>query len=86
MALRFVLEDLEAIFQYKVLKMLKMLKKEGNITDAVIENMLSWRHSGFSFPFQINKHDHGSVIVNQDFKKPFFIGGYLGFKIKGNNG
>ncbi len=24
-----------------------MLKKEGKITDAVIENMLSWRHSGF---------------------------------------
>ena len=25
-----------------------MLKKEGKITDAVIENMLSWRHSGFN--------------------------------------
>ncbi len=24
-----------------------MLKKEGKITDTVIENMLSWRHSGF---------------------------------------
>lgn len=40
----FMLEDLEEIFQYEVLK---MLKKEGKITDAVIENMLSWRHSGF---------------------------------------
>lgn len=39
-----VLKDLEEIFQYEVLK---MLKKEGKITDAVIENMLSWRHSGF---------------------------------------
>ncbi|EMS77964.1 IS91 family transposase [Desulfotignum phosphitoxidans] len=40
----FILEDLEKIFQYEVLK---MLKKEGKINDAVIENMLSWRHSGF---------------------------------------
>ena len=44
MALGFRQEDLEVIFQYEVLK---MLKKEGKITDAVIENMLSWRHSGF---------------------------------------
>ncbi len=41
MAPGFVLEE---IFQYEVLK---MLKKEGKITDAVIENMLSWCHSGF---------------------------------------
>jgi hypothetical protein len=40
----FVLEDLEEIFQYEVLK---MLYKEGKINDAVSENMLSWRHSGF---------------------------------------
>ena len=39
-----MLEDLEEIFQYEVLK---MLKKEGKINDAVIENMLSWRNSGF---------------------------------------
>ncbi len=44
MAPGFILEDLEKIFQYEVLK---MLKKEGKINDAVIENMLSWRHSGF---------------------------------------
>ena len=44
MAPGFFLEDLEEIFQYEVLK---MLKKEGKITDAIIENMLSWRHSGF---------------------------------------
>ena len=44
MAPGFMLEDLEEIFQYEVLK---MLKKEGKITNAVIENMLSWRHSGF---------------------------------------
>ena len=24
-----------------------MLKKEGKITDVVIENMMNWRHSGF---------------------------------------
>jgi hypothetical protein len=41
----FMLEDLEEIFQYEVLK---MLKKEGKINDGVIENMLSWRHSGFN--------------------------------------
>ncbi|WP_232367210.1 transposase [Desulfocicer vacuolatum] len=40
----FMLEDLEGIFQYEGLK---MLKKECKITDAIIENMLSWRHSGF---------------------------------------
>lgn len=38
MAPGFMLEDLEEIFQYE---MLKMFKKEGKITDAVIENMLS---------------------------------------------
>jgi hypothetical protein len=31
--------DLEELFRYKVFK---MLKAEGKITDAVIENMLSW--------------------------------------------
>ena len=40
----FVLQDLEAAFQHEVLK---MLKKEGKINDAIIENMLSWHHSGF---------------------------------------
>ncbi len=45
MALGVMLEDLEIIFQYEVLK---MLKKEGKIMDTVIENMLSWRHSGFN--------------------------------------
>lgn len=41
----FMLEDLEEAFQYEVLK---MLKKEGKINDVIIENMLSWRHSGFN--------------------------------------
>ena len=36
--------DLQAAFQHEVLK---MLKKVGKITDAIIANMLSWRHSGF---------------------------------------
>ncbi len=31
-------------YRYEVLS---MLKKEGKITDAVIENMMSWHHSGF---------------------------------------
>jgi hypothetical protein len=35
---------LEEAFRYEVLK---MLKKEGKINDAIIENMLSWHHSGF---------------------------------------
>jgi hypothetical protein len=35
--------DLEDLFRYEVFK---MLKAEDKITDAVIENMLSWRHSG----------------------------------------
>jgi hypothetical protein len=33
------------LFRYEVLK---MLKAEDKIKDAVIENMLSWRHSGFN--------------------------------------
>ena len=37
-------EDLEEAFQYEVLK---MLKKEGKINDAIIEHMLSWLHTGF---------------------------------------
>ena len=44
MAPGFMVEDLEEACQYEVLK---MLKKEGKITDAVIENMLSWHHTGF---------------------------------------
>ena len=44
MAPGFMLKDLEEIFQYEVLK---MLKNEGKITDVIIENMISWRHSGF---------------------------------------
>ncbi len=37
-------KDLEEAFRYEVFK---MLKKEGRINDAIIENMLSWHHSGF---------------------------------------
>jgi hypothetical protein len=44
MAPGFIAEDLEKGFRYEVLK---MLKKEGKINDAIIENMLSWHHSGF---------------------------------------
>ena len=38
-------KDLEDLFRHEVLK---MLKAEGKINAAVIENMLSWRHSGFN--------------------------------------
>jgi len=34
--------ELEALFRYEVFK---MLKKEGKITDVVIENMMNWRQS-----------------------------------------
>ena len=37
--------ELEEMFRYEVFK---MLKAEGKITDLVIENMMNWRHSGFS--------------------------------------
>ena len=37
--------DLQDLFRYEVLK---MLKAKGKINDAVIENMLGWRHSGFN--------------------------------------
>ena len=37
-------EHLEALFRLEVLK---MLKRERKITDAVIENMDTWYHSGF---------------------------------------
>jgi hypothetical protein len=31
-----------------IMKCSKMLKAEGKITDAIIENMITWRHSGFN--------------------------------------
>ncbi len=37
-------QDVGEAFRHEVLS---MLKKEGKITDAVIENMMSWHHSGF---------------------------------------
>jgi len=37
--------DLHDLFRYEVFK---LLKAEGKITDCVIENMMNWRHSGFS--------------------------------------
>lgn len=37
--------DLETAFRLEVLK---MLKNEGKITGLIIENMLSWHHSGFN--------------------------------------
>jgi len=37
--------ELEKLFRYEIFK---MLKSEGKINDVVIENMMNWRHSGFS--------------------------------------
>ena len=42
---KFHLKDLEARFQYKVLK---MLLKKGKINKDLISMLLSWRHSGFN--------------------------------------
>ena len=36
-------KDLEDLFRYEVFK---MLKAEGKINDAIIENMMQWHHSG----------------------------------------
>jgi hypothetical protein len=38
-------KDLQDLFRYEVFK---MLKAEGKINDAVIENMLTWHHNGFN--------------------------------------
>ena len=38
-------KDLEDLFRYEVFK---MLKAEGKINDAIIENMMQWHHSGFN--------------------------------------
>jgi hypothetical protein len=38
-------KDLEKAFQMEVLK---MLKKEGKITQFIIDNMLSWKNTGFN--------------------------------------
>ena len=50
------LKPLEEIFRANVFK---MLKKEGKINDDVINNLLSWRHSGFSV-------DNGVRIAKDD--------------------
>jgi len=42
---RFILKDLEKLFQYNVFKMLLSRKK---ITEDRIEMLLGWRHSGFN--------------------------------------
>jgi hypothetical protein len=41
-------KDLQDLFRYEVLK---MLKTEGKINDAIIENMLTWRRSGFKLTY-----------------------------------
>jgi len=39
-------KDLEDLFRHEVFK---LLRAGGKINDAIIENMLNWRHSGFNF-------------------------------------
>jgi len=41
-------KDLEDLFRYELLR---MLKSESQIIDTVIGNMLSWHHSGFNVYF-----------------------------------
>jgi len=45
---------------YFRLEVLGMLKKEGLISDDLIRNLLSWKHSGFSV------HSEGKVVANDD--------------------
>jgi hypothetical protein len=51
-------KDLEKAFQVEVLK---MLKKEGKITQFIIDNMLSWKNTGFNVycgdPIHQEEHD-----------------------------
>jgi len=49
------LEPLEEIFRAKVLK---MLKAEEKIGDALINNLMSWKHTGFSI--------HNGVSIAKD--------------------
>ena len=44
MAPWFIAQGLGEVFRHEVLS---MPKKEGKITDTVIENIMPWRHSGF---------------------------------------
>ncbi len=61
------LKPLEKIFRANVFK---MLKKEGKINDDVINNLLSWRHSGFSV-------DNGVRIVKDDEEGQIALAQYI---------
>ncbi len=52
------LKTLENIFCAKVFQ---MLRQEGKITDAIINNLMNWRHSGFSI--------HNGIRLARDNKK-----------------
>jgi len=53
-------KDLEDIFRHEILK---MLKSEGKVNNTIIENMLSWHHSGFNVYCgpAIRPHDHDAL-------------------------
>ncbi|MGA1825105.1 MAG: hypothetical protein ACMUIP_10640 [bacterium] len=59
------LKRLEDIFQVSILK---MLKEEGKINDDIINNLLSWSHSGFSVDNSVriatNNHE-GQITLAQ---------------------
>jgi hypothetical protein len=57
---QFLGKNLEKAFRYEVLK---MLKKEGKINDAIIGNLLSWRHAGFHVYLgpRIRPDDHDAL-------------------------
>jgi hypothetical protein len=51
-------DHLEPLFRLEVLN---MLKREGKITDDVIENMSTWHHSGF--------HVYCGDIIRPDYEE-----------------
>ncbi|MGA1825035.1 MAG: hypothetical protein ACMUIP_10280 [bacterium] len=61
------LKPLEEIFRANALK---MLKKEGKINDDVINNLLNWRHSGFSV-------DNGVRIARDDEEGQIALAQYI---------
>ena len=65
------------LFRYEVLKMLKV---EGNISDAVIRNMLSWCHKGskaYCGPTIRLNNDHGHEDLACNFIRAGFSQGHM---------
>ena len=62
--------DTKPLLEIFQAKLLKMLKKEGKINDAIIDNILSWRHSGFSI-------DNGRPVARDDGQGKIAIAQYI---------